>query len=104
MTTTPGPLDTTELALPTFAVLARFRETAGDGEAAVQAVTARLTAAEEPFHEVTVEREEGPQTWMVVVRFVLVSVDSSTAVAGLSETLQGAGMPPDEVWADSQLS
>ena len=98
------PLDTTELALPTYAVLARFREAAPTGEAAVHAVVTRLTEAQEPFHEVDVEREEAPGTWMVVARFVLVSVDSSTAVTGLSETLQSAGLRPDEVWADRQVS
>jgi hypothetical protein len=98
------PLDTTELALPTFAVLARFRESGATAEDAVQSVVLRLTAAEEPFHEVTVERQEGPATWMVVARFVLVSVDSATAVAGLHDTLEAAALRPDEVWADRQLS
>ena len=88
--------------LPTFAVLARFATTAGGPEAAVRDVVGRLTAAAEPFHEVTVERQDG-NVVLVVARFVLVSVDAHTAVTGLHETLTAAGVAPDEVWADRQL-
>ena len=88
--------------LPTFAVLARFTSTAGGPEDAVRDVVARLTAAAEPFHEVTVERPDG-EGFLVVARFVLVSLDAGTAVNGLHETLQLAGLAPDEVWADRQL-
>jgi N-dimethylarginine dimethylaminohydrolase len=94
----------TELVLPTFAVLARFRETAADGEQAVAQVRERLRSHDEPVHEITVERQEGPQDWMVVARFVLVSVDAHTAIAGLQETLTSVGVPPDEVWADAQVA
>lgn len=94
-----------EVVLPTYTVLARFREPAVDGASAVRQVVERLTAAQEPFHEVTVQQEDqGERFHLVVVRFVLVSVDPQTAVAGLSETLTAAGLTPDEVWAAEQLS
>ena len=93
-----------EVALPTFAVLARFREEAASPEDAVRGLVARLRAADEPVHEVDVEREEGPGTWMVVARFVLVSVDAGTAVEGLSAALGDAGLEPDEVWSAGQVS
>ena len=88
--------------LPTFAVLARFAVAAADPQDAVRDVVGRLTAAGEPFHEVTVERHDG-DAFLVVARFVLVSVDAHTAVIGLGETLTAAGVAPDEVWADRQL-
>lgn len=90
--------------LPTYAVLARFRETAPSAEEAVRGLVARLRAADEPVHEVEVEREEDPGTWLVVARFVLVSVDAGTAVAGLTETLAEAGLEPDETWSAGQVS
>lgn len=93
----------TELVLPTFAVLARFREQAADAESAIAQVAERLRSHQEPVHEISVERQEGPGEWMVVGRFVLVSIDAGTAVGGLHETLTSAGLPPDEVWADSQV-
>lgn len=93
-----------DVALPTYAILARFKIMASEEREAVDLVTARLTAAEQPFHEVTVERREGDGAWMVVVRFVLVSVDGHTAVGGLDETLRAADLAPDEVWADQRLS
>lgn len=93
----------TELVLPTFEVLARFLEPAGSGEEAVHQVEERLRAQQEPFQEVTVERDEGSDRWMVVARFVLVSVDSGTAVGGLHDTLVSAGLTPDEVWAVPQV-
>lgn len=90
--------------LPTFAVLVRFREGAPTGEDAVRGLVARLSAAEEPFHEVEVERQEDEGTWMVVVRFVVVSVDEGTAVAGVHETLTSAGLRPDEAWSVGQVA
>ena len=93
----------TELVLPTFAVLARFLETADSGDAAVAQVAERLRSHDEPVHEIRIEREEAPGAWMVVARFVLVSVDAATAVAGLQETLTAAGVATDEVWADGQV-
>lgn len=90
-----------EVVLPTFTVLARFRESAPDGPSALHQVVDRLTTAAEPFHEVTVREQDGDQ--LVLVRFVLVSIDAQTAVAGLSETLTSAGIVPEEVWAGAQL-
>lgn len=97
-------MDSLDTALPTFAVLARFRESAATAEEAVRGLVARLREADEPVHEVDVEREEGPGTWMVVARFVLVSVDAATAVAGLTETLAEAGLQPDETWSAGQVA
>ena len=84
--------------LPTFTVLARFAEQAATGEDAVRSVVTQLTEADEPFHEVDVERQEGAHSWMVVARFVVVSVDESAAAAGVYEALTAAGLVPDEVW------
>ena len=92
-----------EMALPTFAVLARFQERAATGEEAARSLVARMTLAEEPFHEVRVERQDSDGCWLVLVRFVIVSIDAHTAVLGLSETLTDAGMLPDEVWVDGQV-
>lgn len=92
------------VSLPTYEVLARFRSTQASEQAAVAEVSQRLSAAEEPFHEVTVERREDDGSFLVVARFVLVSVDAHTAVVGLDETLRAAALAPDEVWADHQLS
>lgn len=93
-----------DLVLPTFAVLARFRERAETGEQALSQVAERLRSHDEPVHEIEIERQESDDEWMVVARFVLVSIDPATAVAGLSETLTAAGTPPDEVWAGQQLA
>ncbi len=92
-----------EIVLPTYAVLARFRQDAPDGDEAVRLVAARLSAAGEPFQDVLVERQEGPRTWMVVARFVVVSIDGHTAVGGVVETLALSGLDPDEAWVDGQV-
>lgn len=93
-----------DVVLPTYTVLARFRQQAQDADAAVRAVVAALSAQHEPFHEVEVEREEAPGTWMVVARFVITSVDPQLAVQGVGETLSGAGLVPDEVWSTGQIT
>jgi hypothetical protein len=93
-----------EVVLPTFTVLARFRQPAEDEAAAVRAVVAALSAQHEPFHEVEVERQEEPGTWMVVARFVISSVDVHLAVEGVSDTLRLAGLVPDEVWSTGQVA
>lgn len=90
--------------LPTFSVLARFQSTAETGGEAEREVTSRLLAAQEPVHEVNVERQEDSGVWMVTARFVLVSVDGHTAVGGLHETLTIAGLRPDEVWLDHAIT
>lgn len=98
------PLDSFDLVLPTFALLASFTvlgETASDAD---REVVSRLSAAKQPFHEVTVERREDDGTWKVAVRFVLASLDGQTAVSGLHETLTAAGLAPDEVWLDKQVA
>lgn len=105
MTTTEPPFDADiDPVLPTYAVLARFRQFAPDATSAVRAVVERLTLAEEPFHEVDVERVEADGLHLVVARFVLVSVDGETAVHGLHTTLVGADLEPDEVWTTGQVA
>ena len=96
--------DGAETVLPTFVILARFREQAGSEQDAVAAVRRRLTAAGEPFDDVLVERAEPDGAWMVLARFVVVSVDASTGVAGVHDSLRGAGLAVDEVWADEQVA
>lgn len=86
--------------LDTFQVLARFCIETPTVEAAVALVRRMLAAAEEHPSEVRLERAEGPGSWMIVARFVVVSVDAHTAVLGVTEAL--AVVRPDEVWARSQ--
>ena len=90
-------LDSFDAVLPTFALMARFRNTP-------DVVVEQLTAAELPFHEVSVERTEFDGTVLVVVRFVEASVDGSTAVAGLYETLHDVALDLDEVWVDREFA
>ena len=85
-------------------MLARFREAAPTGDDAVRRTAQRLKDADEPFQGVTVEREDAPGQWLVVARFVMVSVDAHTVVVGLREVLDEAGLAPDEVWAGEQLA
>ena len=87
-----------EVALPTFVVLARFAEAAPTAEQAETSVRARLTAARGLYDDVRVERREDDGTWLLEVRFVVVSLDAHTAVEGVSGTLTSAGLSPDEVW------
>ena len=93
-----------EAVLPTFVVLARFRQEADSEEGALARVRRMLTDKGEPFDDIAPERQEDAGTWMVNARFVVVSVDSHTAVAGVHETLQGHGLAVDEVWADAQVA
>lgn len=96
--------DSFDAVLPTYALMARFCVPTSDQDAAPRHVVERLTAAEMPFHEVEVERVEEDGTVLVVVRFVEASVDGSTAVAGLYETLRAASLDPDEVWVDGEFA
>ena len=93
-----------EVALPTFEVLARFFQAAPDEQAAVDAVRAQVVDARGLYDDVLVERREPDGTWAVLVRFVVVSVDSGTAVRGVHEVLHEAGLPVDEVWADHRYA
>lgn len=95
---------TSDLVLPTFEVMARFLQHAATADDAVAQVAALLRSHDEPVHEISVERQETEGEWMVVARFVLVSVDAGTAVAGLHATLTAGGTPPDEVWAAQQVA
>lgn len=102
-----GPMDafdSFDAALPTYALLASFTVPGASASDAERDVVSRLSSAEEPFHEVRVERREDDGTWKVAVRFVLASVDGRTAIAGLHETLTAAGLSPDEVWLDKQVA
>lgn len=99
-----GPEPAVEAVLPTFVVLARFRQEADSEEAALAHVRKMLSDKGEPFDDIRPERDEGDGAWMVNARFVVVSVDSNTAVAGVHETLQGHGLAVDEVWADAQVA
>lgn len=89
----------TEVVLQTVPVLVRLRSHAPDERAAVADVTARLEPVRGLYDEVLVERQEDDGSFFVVGRFVTVSVDVHTAVVGVAETLTGAGIPVDEVWA-----
>ena len=88
-----------EVALPTFAVLARLRSTAADAPAAIADVTAQVAPSAGMYEDVAVERQEDDGSFWVVVRFITVSVDAHTAVLGVHETLTGQGVAVDEVWA-----
>jgi len=104
MTTSADDDMSLDVALATYAILARFRETAETEESAVEQVVDRLSSAAEPHDLVTVERREEDGSWLVVARFVTVSVDAHTAVAGVHDDLHAAGLQPDEVWAERALS
>ncbi len=93
--------DALDTALPTYAVLAQLsRPTGGSGGEAVRSVETDLRAAGAPYDLVTVERQDDDGTWRLRARFVVVSVDGETAVAGVHEMLVAAGVHPDEVWLD----
>lgn len=104
MTDPLDQFDNLDAALPTYALLASFTVPAESASDADREVVSRLSAAEQPFHEVRVERREDDGSWKVAVRFVLASVDGQMAVAGLHETLTEAGLSPDEVWLDKQVA
>lgn len=93
-----------EVALPTVPVLARVRSEAPNETAALADVTRRLAPTRGLFDQVQVERREDDGSFWVVARFVTVSVDVHTAVVGVHDTLQRAGVDVDEVWAEPALS
>ena len=86
--------------LDSFRVFARFCVETPTVEEAVAVVQRTIARAGEHPSEVRSEREERPGSWLVVARFVVVSVDAHTAVLGVTEAL--ATVRPDEVWTDSQ--
>ena len=98
MTRPDLPLDND--VLDSFQVFARFCTQSATAQEAVLLVHRRILAAHEHPSEVRPEREERPGTWLVVARFVVVSVDAHTAVLGVTEAL--AAVRPDEVWTESQ--
>ena len=99
-----GPLDeiAQDAALPTFEVFARFCVEAPSAAEAQATVVRMLAEADDRPSDVVLERQERPGAWMVVARFVVVSIEAHTAVVGVSETL--AELLPDEVWAGDQLA
>lgn len=100
-----GDGETTDAVLPTFAVLARFRSTAREEPAALAEVRDRVEGARGLWDDVLPERQEPDGTWQVLVRFVVVSVDTRTAVEGVLEALaRDAGTRPEEAWVDARLS
>jgi len=96
--------DFLDAPLPTFAILARFREAAPSEDQAVDEVTRRLAERGVTADTVTLERQDDDGTWLVVARVVTVSIDAHTAVAGVVEDLTAAGLAPDEVWALRQIA
>jgi len=90
--------------LPTFAILARFREGAPSEDLAIDAVRRRLVDKGVTADTVTLERQDDDGTWLVVARVVTVSIDAHTAVAGIVEDLTAAGLVPDEVWVQRQIA
>lgn len=90
--------------LHSFAVQARFRRPAPDASAAERAVRHELDPVRELFDDARVEPQEPDGRWAVDVRFVVASLDGETAVAGVHETLRGAGLTPDEVWLAQALA
>lgn len=87
-----------EVALPTFPVLARLRSTAPDEPAALADARDQLEPVAGMYDDVEVERREEDGSFLVVGRFVTVSVDAHTAVLGVHESLTAAGVAVDEVW------
>ncbi len=98
------PGDELDTALPTYAVLVRFLEPAVDRDAALAQVRDRLTARAEPFDDLTASLHPMDGRWVVTARFVIVSLEPHTAVAGLHAALQQDGLDFDEVWADARCA
>lgn len=98
------PADTDEISLPSFSVLARYAVQAPDEAAATAALGERLAEQRGLWNDLLVERREPDGTWLVLARFVVVSLDAHTAVSGVHDTLVQAGVTPDEVWAAADLA
>ncbi|HVE63799.1 MAG TPA: hypothetical protein VNB94_08370 [Mycobacteriales bacterium] len=96
--------DALDAPLPTFAILARFREEAATEAEAIDALSRRFVEAGAPAATVSTERRDDDSTWLLVARVVSISIDASTAVAGVVEDLASAGLRPDEVWVHRQIA
>jgi hypothetical protein len=90
-------------ALPSFAVVARFRRAAPSADEAEVAVREELAAARGLFEGARVEPQDPDGRWPVDVRFVVASVDGERAVDGVHSTLREAGVAADEVWVAERL-
>jgi hypothetical protein len=95
--------DAAGTVLHSFAVLARFRRPAHDGEQAERRVREELVAVRDQYDDARVEPQEPDGRWAVDVRFVVASVDGETAVDGVHRTLTAQGLTPDEAWVAEQL-
>ena len=96
--------DALDLALGSFAVVARFRRVADDGRAAEAAVRGELAAVRDQYAEVKVEPREPDGRWAVDVRFVVASLDAGTALEGVHGTLRDGAVVPDETWVAAELA
>jgi hypothetical protein len=105
--TSPGDLDDFSddagEALPSFAVMARFRRSAGSAGEAEVALRDELAPARGLFDDTRVEPQEPDGRWAVDVRFVVTSIDGERAVDGVHSTLRDVGVAADEVWVAEQL-
>lgn len=90
--------------LPTFATLARFRESAATEDEAVASVNRSIVDAGVSCDGVSLERRDDDGSWLVTARIVTVSIDAHTAVGGVVADLEAAGLAPDEVWVQRQLA
>ena len=93
-----------DAALPTFAVQARFWTDAGSPEQAAAEVHGMVRAASDQPAEVSAGRPEADGRYPVIARFVVVSVDEHTAVAGVHDELRAAGLAVDEVWISNRYA
>jgi hypothetical protein len=89
--------------LHSYAVMARFRRPAADGDEAERLVREELTPARGLYDDARVEPQEPDGRWAVDVRFVVASVDRESAVDGVHTTLREYGLQPDEAWVAEQL-
>ena len=99
----PLPEGEAEVVLHSFAVVARFRRDAPDGQQAEARVRSELSVVRELYDDARVEPQEPDGRWAVDVRFVVASVDGATAVEGVHSTLREQGVPADEAWLAETL-
>jgi hypothetical protein len=89
--------------LHSFAVMARFRREADDGEQAEALVRSELDVVRGLYDDVKMEPREPDGRWAADVRFVVASLDAETAVDGVHATLREHGLDPDEAWVAERL-